>query len=174
MARDDAAEPLRRTHILVGDEYLKTPGEADDPLGEDGHTRRAGARAPLSRPRAVPHHGLLLDLLPLLHALAHGRRSGRRVLFLSRPQWEKALDYIDAHPEIRDVLLSGGDPLSLADDKLDYLLGRLRTIKHVEFVRIGTKIPVVLPMRVTRDAREGAQEASSAVDERPLHPSRPS
>ena len=68
----------------------------------------------------------------------------------SRPQWEEALDYIAAHPEIRDVLLSGGDPLTLSDERLDYLLGRLRAIKHVEFVRLGTKVPVVLPQRVTR------------------------
>ena len=80
MSRDDALEPLRRTHIPVGTEYLKTPGEADDPLGEDGHTRRARPRAPLSGPRAVPRHRLLLDLLPLLHALPHGRRAGRRIL----------------------------------------------------------------------------------------------
>jgi lysine 2,3-aminomutase len=49
------------------------------------------------------------------------------------------------------VLVSGGDPLTLADDKLDYLLGRLHAIEHVEFVRLGTKVPVVLPQRITRD-----------------------
>jgi lysine 2,3-aminomutase len=66
-------------------------------------------------------------------------------------QWEKALAYLEAHTEVRDVLLSGGDPLSIGDDKLDWLLTRLRKIKHIEFVRIGTKIPAVLPMRITRD-----------------------
>jgi lysine 2,3-aminomutase len=65
-------------------------------------------------------------------------------------QWERALAYIEAHPEIRDVLLSGGDPLTLGDDRLEWLLSRLRRIRHVEFVRIGTKVPVVLPQRVTR------------------------
>jgi lysine 2,3-aminomutase len=49
------------------------------------------------------------------------------------------------------VLISGGDPLTLSDDRLDYLLARLRAIKHVEFVRIGTKVPVVLPQRITQD-----------------------
>ena len=49
------------------------------------------------------------------------------------------------------MLLSGGDPLTLGDDKLDWLLGRLRAIKHIEFLRIGTKIPVVLPQRITKD-----------------------
>jgi lysine 2,3-aminomutase len=69
----------------------------------------------------------------------------------STSQWDRAIEYIATHTEIRDVLLSGGDPLTLADEKLDYLLGRLRAIPHVEFLRIGTKVPVVLPMRVTRN-----------------------
>jgi lysine 2,3-aminomutase len=65
-------------------------------------------------------------------------------------QWEKAAQYIEAHPEVRDCLLSGGDPLSIGDDKLEWLLDRLRSIKHLEFLRIGTKIPVVMPQRITR------------------------
>jgi lysine 2,3-aminomutase len=60
------------------------------------------------------------------------------------------LAYLEAHTEVRDVLLSGGDPLTLSDDKLDWLLGRLRAIRHIEFLRIGTKMPVVTPQRVTR------------------------
>jgi lysine 2,3-aminomutase len=59
------------------------------------------------------------------------------------------LKYIEEHTEVRDVLLSGGDPLLLADNKLDYLLGRLRAIPHVEFVRIGSRVPVFLPQRIT-------------------------
>jgi lysine 2,3-aminomutase len=68
----------------------------------------------------------------------------------SRPQWEDALNYIADNPQIRDVLFSGGDPLTLSDERIDYLLGRLRGIKHVEFVRLGTKLPALLPMRITR------------------------
>ncbi len=68
----------------------------------------------------------------------------------STRQWEQALAYLEAHTEVRDVLLSGGDPLTLSDDKLDWLLGRLRAIQHIEFLRIGTKMPVVTPQRVTR------------------------
>ena len=69
----------------------------------------------------------------------------------SPKQWEQALAYLEEHTEVRDVLLSGGDPLSIGDDKLDWLLSRLRAIKHIEFLRIGTKIPVVLPQRITKD-----------------------
>jgi len=59
------------------------------------------------------------------------------------------LRYIEAHPEIRDVLLSGGDPLLLSDKKIEHLLSRLRAIPHVEFIRIGSRIPVFLPQRIT-------------------------
>jgi lysine 2,3-aminomutase len=64
-------------------------------------------------------------------------------------QFGRALDYIASHPEVRDVLLSGGDPLTLSDDRLGWLLTRLRAIPHVEFVRVGSKVPAVLPQRVT-------------------------
>jgi len=66
-----------------------------------------------------------------------------------RPQIEAGLDYIRSHTEIRDVLISGGDPLLLSDEKLDWLLGRLRVIPHVELLRIGTRVPSFLPQRVT-------------------------
>jgi len=61
------------------------------------------------------------------------------------------LDYIREHPEVRDVLLSGGDPLMLSDDYLDWVLTELRAIPHVEVIRIGTRMPVVLPYRITDD-----------------------
>jgi lysine 2,3-aminomutase len=62
---------------------------------------------------------------------------------------ELALDYIERTKVVRDVLISGGDPLSLDDDRLEYILKRLQKIKHVEFIRIGSKQPVVQPMRIT-------------------------
>jgi len=61
--------------------------------------------------------------------------------------WNKACDYIREHTEVRDVLISGGDPLTLGDEKLIYLLSKLKEIKHVEMIRIGTKVPVVLPQK---------------------------
>lgn len=64
-------------------------------------------------------------------------------------EWARALRYIEDHPEVRDVLLSGGDPLTLSNDRLQWLLLRLRKIPHVEIVRIGTKAPAVMPQRIT-------------------------
>ena len=69
----------------------------------------------------------------------------------AKKQIEGGLEYIAAHPEIRDVVVSGGDPLSLNDERLDYILGRLRAIPHVEMFRLGTRNLVTLPQRVTDD-----------------------
>lgn len=68
-----------------------------------------------------------------------------------KDQIESALAYIEQHPEIRDIVVSGGDPLSLSDDRLDYILGRLRAIPHVEIFRLGTRNLVTLPQRITDD-----------------------
>jgi lysine 2,3-aminomutase len=69
----------------------------------------------------------------------------------AKKQVEDGLDYIALHPEIRDVVISGGDPLSLSDDRLDYVLSRLRAMPHVEIFRLGTRNLVTLPQRVTSD-----------------------
>jgi len=66
-----------------------------------------------------------------------------------RPEFDRQIQYIREHPEVRDVLLSGGDPLLFSDEKLEHLLAQLRAIPHVEFVRIGTRIPIFLPQRIT-------------------------
>ncbi|MBW2731635.1 MAG: lysine 2,3-aminomutase [Deltaproteobacteria bacterium] len=79
------------------------------------------------------------------------RKTGDKDLPLSKAALRKAIDYIRKTPAVRDVLISGGDPLLLSDERLDWILGELRTIKHVEVIRIGTRVPVVLPYRVTDD-----------------------
>ncbi|MGP1394872.1 MAG: KamA family radical SAM protein [Inquilinaceae bacterium] len=148
MSLDDPSEGLRRTHIPVGDEFVKTLGEEDDPLGEDHDAAVPGLV------HRYPDRVLFLATGFCSTYCRYCTRSrmvgepGGDYEF-SRPQWERALDYIASHTEIRDVLISGGDPLTLSDERLDYLLGRLRAIEHVEFVRLGTKVPVVLPMRIT-------------------------
>jgi lysine 2,3-aminomutase len=142
----DATQPLRRTMIPVTDEYLGSPGEADDPLGEDVDSPVPGLV------HRYPDRVLFL----VANSCAANCRYCTRSRMVDNPerntfspaQWEQGLAYIAAHPEVRDVLLSGGDPLTLSDDRLDWLLGRLRAIPHVEFLRIGTKVPVVLPQRV--------------------------
>lgn len=64
---------------------------------------------------------------------------------------EKAIEYIKNTPVIRDVLISGGDPLTLSDDRLEYIIKKLREIPHVEIIRIGSRTPVVMPQRITKE-----------------------
>ncbi len=148
MTLDGPSAGLRRTHIPVGQEFIQMPGEADDPLGEDHDAAVPGLV------HRYPDRVLFLATGFCSTYCRYCTRSrmvgeaGGEYEF-SKSQWETALQYIADHKEIRDVLISGGDPLTLSDDRLDYLLGRLRAIEHVEFIRIGTKAPVVLPMRVT-------------------------
>lgn len=62
---------------------------------------------------------------------------------------ERGLQYLREHPEVRDVIISGGDPLMLTDRKIDYIVGGLRSIEHIEIIRIGSRVPVTLPQRIT-------------------------
>ena len=150
MGLDDPSEALRRTHIMTGEEYVRSPGEADDPLDEDHDTVVPGLV------HRYPDRVLFLTTGTCSTYCRYCTRArvvgnpGGEYQF-STKQWEKALAYLEVHTEVRDVLLSGGDPLTIGDDKLDWLLTRLRAIKHIEFLRIGTKIPVVLPQRITKD-----------------------
>jgi lysine 2,3-aminomutase len=141
-------QPLRRTMIPVTDEYLRTHGEAEDPLGEDKD----------SPVPCIVHRYPDRVLFLVANSCASNCRYCTRSRMVENPdsnsiffqaQWEQALLYIEEHHEVRDVLLSGGDPLTLSDEKLDWLLSRLRRIPHVEFLRIGTKVPVVIPQRIT-------------------------
>jgi lysine 2,3-aminomutase len=69
----------------------------------------------------------------------------------NKEEWEKALHYFESHPEIKEVILSGGDPLTLADNQLDFVLSKLKSIAHLNQVRIHTRHPVTLPMRITEE-----------------------
>jgi lysine 2,3-aminomutase len=70
---------------------------------------------------------------------------------ITKTMWEEGFHYIENHKEIRDIIISGGDPLTLSDKNIEYILNKLRNIKHVEIIRIGSKVPIVLPMRITDD-----------------------
>jgi lysine 2,3-aminomutase len=141
-------QPLRRTVVMVTDEQVRNFGEADDPLNEDHDTVVPGVV------HRYPDRVLFLVTGFCSVYCRYCTRSrmvgnpGGEYRF-NTSQWERAIDYIATHPQIRDVLLSGGDPLTLVDSRLEWLLSRLRNIPHVEFLRIGTKVPTVLPQRIT-------------------------
>jgi len=141
-------QPLRRTVIPTAQEFLRTIGEADDPLGEEHDTPVPGL---LHR---YPDRVLLL-LLDICSSYCRyctrSRVVGRGEIMPSQERLERAIEYIRRTPAVRDVLLSGGDPLALSEDRLNWVLTRLRRIPHVEVIRIGTKMPAVLPQRITGD-----------------------
>ncbi len=147
LSRCDAGHPLRRTVVPVMDELIHSPGESADPLDE---TNDSVAKCLVHR---YPDRVLFLvtDFCSTYcryctrsHMVAKEKGSA-----VKRQDWEQAFDYLRNHPEVRDVILSGGDPLTLSDNLLEYLLSGLRSIPSIEIIRIGTKVPVVLPQRVT-------------------------
>ncbi|MFO7654676.1 MAG: KamA family radical SAM protein [Candidatus Krumholzibacteriia bacterium] len=143
---DDPLQPLRRTVIPVQSEFLRSVGESDDPLGEDDHSPVPGLV------HRYPDRVLFLvhdHCATFCRYCTRSRVVGQGELKPDKERLEAGLAYIRRTPAIRDVLLSGGDPLNVADDRLDWLLGELRRIPHVQFLRIGTKVPAVLPQRVT-------------------------
>jgi lysine 2,3-aminomutase len=128
-------------------EFVSGPGEAHDPLAEDAHMPVPGLV------HRYPDRVLFLVTsfcATYCRYCTRARMVGQTGEYhFNEAQFSRALEYIAAHPEIRDVLLSGGDPLTMIDERLNQLLTRLRAIPHVEFVRIGTKVPAVLPQRIT-------------------------
>ena len=146
LAKDDPNDPLRRTVVPTVSEFTKSPGEDDDPLGEEDQSPVRGLV------HRYPDRVLLLVLdfcSTYCRYCTRSRVVGHGAIYPSRSRLEQAIDYIRSTPSVRDVLISGGDPLTLNDERLNWLLSRLREISHVEIIRIGTKIPAVLPQRIT-------------------------
>ena len=138
--------PIRWQVVPRLDETHRSPWELSDPCGEDEHSPVPGLV------HRYPDRVLFLVTDRCASYCRYCTRS-RLVSNASgydfHPEFERQIAYIASNPSIRDVLLSGGDPLLLSDDKLAELLGRLRAIPHVEFVRIGSRVPIFLPQRIT-------------------------
>ena len=141
--------PLFQTMIPSKEELITGPGEKNDPLDEANYS-------------PVPHivhrypDRVLFTVTGFCAAYCRYCTRSHMVAkknksHVSNSSWDLGIEYIAGHSQIRDVLISGGDPLTLPDFRLEYLLSRLRAIPHVEIIRIGTKIPVVMPMRITKN-----------------------
>ena len=143
---DDVLCPIRQQVIPKINETKTADWEMADPCGEDNNS-------PI--PGIVHRYPDRILFLVTDRCAAYCRYCTRSRMVSNasgygfHPELERQLEYVRQHPEIRDVLLSGGDPLLLSDSKMDYLLGRLREMEHVEFLRIGTRIPIFLPQRIT-------------------------
>ncbi|MCO4764043.1 MAG: KamA family radical SAM protein [Myxococcales bacterium] len=142
------AGPLARQVVPSAAEYSHAAFERDDPLGEDPHRVAPGLV------RKYPDRVLLLVTDTCASYCRYCTRS-RWVASHQEPLGRDALDeaitWIEDHPAIADVLISGGDPLLLSTRRLSNLLDRLAAIPHLRFIRIGTRVPVFLPMRIDAD-----------------------
>jgi lysine 2,3-aminomutase len=138
--------PIRRQVIPRIEETNTAAWEMTDPCGEDSHSPVPGLV------HRYPDRVLFLvtdRCASYCRYCTRSRLVSNATGYDFHPEFEKQIEYVQNHPEVRDVLLSGGDPLLLGDEKLEYLLNRLRAIPHVEFLRIGTRIPIFMPQRIT-------------------------
>lgn len=143
---DDPADPLRLQVIPRSGELEHHPEELSDPCGEEQHMKVPGL---------VHRYPDRVLLLCTDRCSTYCRYCTRSRLVSGQGQqhlhtdFDAAVDYLSRHSEVRDVLLSGGDPLLLPDERLDAILSRLRAIPHIELLRIGTRIPIMMPQRIT-------------------------
>ncbi len=146
---DDPLDPLRLQLIPRADEWQHHAEESIDPLHEEGHMVVPGM---LHR---YPDRVLILCIDRCASYCRYCTRSrlvsGAQAMnaALTQHGLERICSYLQEHTEVRDVLLSGGDPLLLTDARLSRILEALRAIPHIEILRIGTRIPLMLPQRVT-------------------------
>ncbi|MCU0666352.1 MAG: KamA family radical SAM protein [Candidatus Omnitrophica bacterium] len=147
---DDPQCPIRRQAVPVKDESAVSAHEMTDPCAEDRDS---------PAPHLVHRYPDRALLLATDHCAMYCRHCTRRRLVGDHVEektngvdkFDAAIEYLSQNKKIRDVLISGGDPLFLEDEQLESLIQRIRAISHIEFLRIGTRIPVTLPQRITEN-----------------------
>ncbi|OGX40165.1 MAG: lysine 2,3-aminomutase [Omnitrophica WOR_2 bacterium RIFCSPLOWO2_01_FULL_41_12] len=143
---EDPNCPLRRQAVPVMSESAIGPHEMVDPLAEDRDS---------PAPHLVHRYPDRVLLLATEHCAMYCRHCTRRRLVgdhqesNSVSRFDAAVEYIKSNRKIRDVLISGGDPLIMQDEEIEVLLQKISSISHVEFLRLGTRVPVTLPQRIT-------------------------
>ena len=148
MDPDDPNCPIRRQVVPREEELLVGPGDMTDPCGEDHDSPVPGLV------HRYPDRVLLLALDTCAAYCRYCTRSrlvSQGELDPLPRRIDAVIAYLEQHTEVRDVLLSGGDPLLMSEDRLDEILGRIRAIPHIEFVRIGSRVPSFLPQRITQE-----------------------
>jgi lysine 2,3-aminomutase len=148
---DDPLCPVRRQVIPLGREIQAFEGMMEDSLAEDKHSPVPGLV------HRYPDRVLMLLTTQCASYCRYCTRSrivGDPLANFSRAEFDLQLDYLRRTPQVRDVLLSGGDPLTLNPKLLEHILAGLREIEHIEIIRIGSRVPVFLPQRVTDELAE--------------------
>ncbi len=146
--RDNPFCPVRMQIVPTIHETRQARGELLDPLGEDAASPAPGLT------HRYPDRVLMLALNRCAIYCRHCNRRrmvGHEDHSIAKDDLEQALEYLRSNKKVKDVLISGGDPLTLADDKLEWVLSEVRKIPHIDIIRIGTRVPVCLPMRVDHD-----------------------
>lgn len=152
---DDPNCPVRKQVIPTAREMVPFQSMMEDSLAEDKHSPVPGLV------HRYPDRVLMLITTQCASYCRYCTRSrivGDPTQTFSRKEFDAQIEYIENTPQIRDVLLSGGDPMVLAPKQLDMILGRLRAIPHVEIIRIGSRVPVFLPMRVNAEFCDTVQK----------------
>lgn len=148
--------PIKKIAVPSGAESIKGKHDLDDPLHEDGDSPVPGLT------HRYPDRCLLLitDMCSM-----YCRHCTRRRLVgendsgsINLENIDKAVEYIMNHPEVSDVVVSGGDSLLVSDELLETVLKKLRTIPHLEVIRFGSRVPVVMPQRITDEFIEMAKK----------------
>ena len=143
---DDPFDPIRRQAIPTAAELHYAPYEDSDPLHEDVDSPCPGLT------HRYPDRVLMLITDQCAMYCRHCTRrrfAGQCDAEVPMEQIERCIDYVRSHPEVRDVLLSGGDCLMVEDEDLEHIIRELRAIPHVEIIRLGSRTPVVCPQRIT-------------------------
>jgi lysine 2,3-aminomutase len=150
MDKDDEMCPVRQQAVPSLQEFIEFPKSSPDPVGDTVHRKTN---------RVVHKYPDRIILLVTEVCAVYCRHCTRKYhttdlegTYFEQSEaasWEPDFEYIASHPEIRDVLLTGGDPLTYGDQKLELIISRLRKIPHVEIIRIGSRYPVLLPQRIT-------------------------
>ena len=145
---DDPDDPIRKQVVPTDAEIVPFTGMMEDSLAEDLHSPVPGLV------HRYPDRVLMLvttQCASYCRYCTRARIVGKPTETFSREEFEQQIAYLERTPQVRDVLLSGGDPLVLAPNILEELLGRLRQIPHIEIIRIGSRVPVFMPMRITTE-----------------------
>ncbi len=149
MDPEDPGCPIRRQAVPVMEEFNVGPHDLRDPCGEDSDMPVPGLV------HRYPDRVLFLVTEQCAMYCRHCTR--RRLVGVNHglmSAYEGTFQYLEEHTEVRDVLISGGDPLMMTDTRLGQVLERLRAIPHLEFIRIGSRTPVTMPQRVTPELCE--------------------
>ena len=152
---NDPNDPIRKQVIPTADEIVPFTGMMEDSLAEDRHSPVPGLV------HRYPDRVLMLVTTQCASYCRYCTRSrivGDPAANFSRTELDAQIAYLEKTPQVRDVLLSGGDPLTIAPKQLEEVLSRLRAIPHIEIIRIGSRVPVFMPMRINDELTDMLQK----------------